>query len=50
MHRWCVKSTIIGATSMRQLKENINAWNTTLSSDVLQEIERLHLTMTNPAP
>ena len=50
MHRWCVTSTIIGATTMAQLKENIDAWNTTLSPEVIQEIEKLHLAMTNPAP
>lgn len=50
MHRWCVTSTIIGATSMAQLQENIGAWNTKLSPEVLQEIDKLHLTMTNPAP
>ncbi|MDP3087192.1 MAG: aldo/keto reductase [Methylotenera sp.] len=50
MHRWSVTSTIIGATSMAQLHENIDAWNTTLSAKVLQEVETLHLSMTNPAP
>jgi len=45
-----VTSTIIGATTMQQLKQNIDAWNTKLSEDVLQEIEYLHLTMMNPAP
>jgi len=50
MHSWCVTSTIIGATSMYQLKENIDAWNTTLSPEVLQEIDQLHLSMMNPAP
>jgi aryl-alcohol dehydrogenase-like predicted oxidoreductase len=49
-HRWFVTSTIIGATSMAQLKENIDAWHTTLSPEVMQEIEHLHLTMMNPAP
>ena len=49
-HRWCVASTIIGATSMLQLKENIGAWQIKLSAEVLQEIEHLHLMMTNPAP
>jgi aryl-alcohol dehydrogenase-like predicted oxidoreductase len=49
-HRWFVKSTIIGATTMGQLKENIDAWSTQLSPDVLAEIEQLHLTMMNPAP
>lgn len=49
-HRWFVSSTIIGATSMVQLQENINAWNVKLSPEVMQEIEHLHLTMMNPAP
>lgn len=49
-HRWFVSSTIIGATSMTQLKENIDAWQTSLSPEVMQEIELLHLTMMNPAP
>lgn len=49
-HRWFVTSTIIGATTMAQLKENIDAWNTRLSPEVLEEVEHLHLTMMNPAP
>jgi aryl-alcohol dehydrogenase-like predicted oxidoreductase len=49
-HRWFVASTIIGATNMMQLKENINAWRTKLPLEVMQEIEHLHLTMMNPAP
>lgn len=49
-HRWFVSSTIIGATSMTQLKENIDAWQTKLSPEILAEIEQLHLMMMNPAP
>lgn len=49
-HRWCVATTIIGATNMTQLQENIAAYTVQLSDDVLQEIEHLHLTMMNPAP
>ena len=49
-HRWLVTSTIIGATSMAQLKENIGAWDVKLSAEIMQEIERLHLAMMNPAP
>ncbi|MFZ3088731.1 MAG: aldo/keto reductase [Methylotenera sp.] len=49
-HRWFVSSTIIGATTMAQLKENIDAWDNRLSPEVLAEIEHLHLTMMNPAP
>jgi aryl-alcohol dehydrogenase-like predicted oxidoreductase len=50
MHRWFVTSTIVGATNLNQLKENINTWNINLSEEILQEIDKLHLTMTNPAP
>lgn len=49
-HRWFMGSTIIGATNMTQLKENVAAWDVTLSPEVLTAIERLHLEMTNPAP
>ncbi|ADQ85408.1 aldo/keto reductase [Methylovorus sp. MP688] len=48
--RWFVSSTIIGASSMTQLQENIAAWQTRLSPEILQEIEALHLTYMNPAP
>jgi aryl-alcohol dehydrogenase-like predicted oxidoreductase len=49
-HRWFVSSTIIGATSMRQLQENFNAWQKPLSTELLQQIEQLHLRYMNPAP
>lgn len=49
-HRWFVTSTIIGATSMQQLKENIDAWQCHLPAEVLNEIEMLHLKYMNPAP
>ncbi|MBM3350607.1 MAG: NADP(H)-dependent aldo-keto reductase [Betaproteobacteria bacterium] len=49
-HRWFVSSTLIGATSMQQLAENIGAWQVTLPAELLQAIEQLHLTMMNPAP
>lgn len=49
-HRWFVSSTIIGATNMAQLEENVAAWQVHLSAEVLAEIEQLHLTMMNPAP
>lgn len=48
--RWCVGSTIIGATNMEQLKENIAAKEVKMSADVLDEIEKIHLRFTNPAP
>ena len=49
-HRWFVASTIIGATTMVQLTENIDALQTKLTPEVLAAIEHLHLTMMNPAP
>ena len=49
-HRWFVTSTVIGATTMGQLQENIDAFAINLSSEILQAIDILHLSMTNPAP
>lgn len=45
-----VASTIIGATTMQQLKENIDAQNTTLSTEILTKIEQIQETQPNPAP
>jgi aryl-alcohol dehydrogenase-like predicted oxidoreductase len=49
-HQWFVTSTIIGATSLDQLKENIKAYKIILSKELLDEIEIIHLTHMNPAP
>lgn len=43
-----VTSTIIGATSMEQLKADIGSVNIHLSSEILKEIEQIHLTHPNP--
>jgi aryl-alcohol dehydrogenase-like predicted oxidoreductase len=48
--RWCVASTIIGATSMAQLEENLRAWECRLSEETLSAIDAIHLRYTNPAP
>jgi len=48
--RWCVGSTIIGATSMVQLKENLDAAAVTLAPEVLAAVERIYLDYPNPAP
>lgn len=48
--RWCVGSTIIGATTMAQLKENLAAATVELSPEILAEVEALHLKFPNPAP
>ena len=43
-----VTSNIIGATTMEQLKENIDSIDVTLSNDILKEIEDIHLYDPNP--
>jgi len=45
-----VTSTIIGATGLRQLEENIGSIDIDLSEDVLKEIEAIHNSIPNPAP
>ncbi|WP_347456279.1 NADP(H)-dependent aldo-keto reductase [Acinetobacter thermotolerans] len=45
-----VTSTIIGATNLDQLKENIQAFDVDLSEEVLQGIEAIHRQQPNPAP
>nr|MBL8457259.1 aldo/keto reductase [Zoogloeaceae bacterium] len=46
--RWFVTSTIIGATSLAQLSENIAAWARSLDQELMAEIEAVHLRYTNP--
>ena len=46
--RWFVASTIIGATTMAQLKENIDAAETTLSAEVISAIDAIHARIPNP--
>jgi aryl-alcohol dehydrogenase-like predicted oxidoreductase len=48
--RWFCASTIIGATSMDQLKENIDAFNVQWTDEMEQATQDLHLTYFNPAP
>lgn len=43
-------STLIGATSLDQLKENIDSVDVKLSPEVLAEIDALHELQPNPAP
>lgn len=45
-----VSSTIIGATTLEQLHEDISACEVPLADEVLQQIEALHLRYSNPAP
>lgn len=48
--RWFVASTIIGATSLAQLDENLAALAIQLPPEALAEIDEIHLRYTNPAP
>ena len=43
-----VTSNIIGATNMKQLKEDIDSINLTLTKEMLEEIENIHLSDPNP--
>lgn len=45
-----VSSTIIGATTMEQLKENISSINVTLSEEILKEINEVQAIIPDPAP
>jgi aryl-alcohol dehydrogenase-like predicted oxidoreductase len=46
--RWFVASTIIGATTLDQLKENIDAFEVKLSPEVVDAIDAIHGRITNP--
>ena len=46
--RWFVASTIIGATSLDQLQQNIDAATITLSNEVISGIDAIHAAMPNP--
>ena len=52
---WCdqvdgVTSSIIGATSMEQLKENVESASLVLSQEVIAALEEVHNSYPNPAP
>jgi aryl-alcohol dehydrogenase-like predicted oxidoreductase len=46
--RWFVASTIIGATSLAQLKENIDAQAIALAPEVIEGVNAIHAEFTNP--
>ena len=46
---WRVASTIIGVTTRAQLDENIDAWGTTLSPELLAKIDAIRWTHRDPA-
>ena len=43
--KWQVASTIIGVTSMAQLDEDLQAWGTTLSPELLEQIDKIRWEM-----
>lgn len=45
-----VTSTIVGATTLAQLEENLGAWHVEPGAELLAQIDALHLRHTNPAP
>lgn len=47
--KWQVASTILGVTSIAQLDEDINAFGTTLSPEVLAEIDKIRWETRDPA-
>ena len=48
--RWFTASTIIGATTMAQLEENVAAFDVQWSDELEQAVQKLHLQFFNPAP
>ncbi|WP_437690274.1 aldo/keto reductase [Sorangium sp. So ce176] len=48
--RWFVASTIIGATTLDQLEENLKSAGVVLGKDVLAEIDKIHARYPSPAP
>lgn len=47
--RWQTASTIIGVTTLEQLDQNIDAWGTPLSAELLAEIDRIRWEIRDPA-
>ncbi|GAB6040302.1 aldo/keto reductase [Endothiovibrio diazotrophicus] len=48
--RWFVASTILGATTMEQLCEDIDAYEVAWTSELEADVQALHLRYFNPAP
>jgi len=47
---WFVSSTIIGATNLEQLRENLSSVNVNLSEEIIAEINEVHALYPNPTP
>lgn len=48
--RWFVASTIIGATTMQQLQQNLQSVEVEIGADVFAQIQAIHARYPNPAP
>jgi aryl-alcohol dehydrogenase-like predicted oxidoreductase len=48
--RWFMSSVIVGATSLEQLKEDLDTTKVVLADEVLAKIEEVHRRYPNPAP
>jgi aryl-alcohol dehydrogenase-like predicted oxidoreductase len=48
--RWFAASVILGATTLAQLKENLNSAELTLPEEITDQIEAVHKQYPNPAP
>lgn len=48
--RWFTSSVILGATTLDQLKENLDSMDVILKDEVLEKIEAVHRRYPNPAP
>jgi aryl-alcohol dehydrogenase (NADP+) len=48
--RWFVASTIIGATTLEQLRENLDSVNVDLDPAILAEIDAVNARYPSPAP
>ena len=46
---WRVASTIIGVTTLAQLDENLDAWGTVLSPELLAKIDQVRWELRDPA-
>lgn len=46
--RWFVASTIIGATTLAQLKDNIDALGTVLAPELVAQIDAIHASLPDP--
>ncbi len=48
--RWFCSSVILGATTLRQLTENLDSHTLVLTSEIIEQIEKVHQQFPNPTP